>query len=148
MAGSPMNEYGLTARQELFVRNYVESGGKGTDSAKEAGYGPKGAHVRASELLALPKIQARLETISRELMSSFVPGCLHTLHQLAVSASSESVRSASAATLLDRCGFKSPILLEINGRRTQKDVDRELAVLLGLPEPAATGSDEPETTQH
>ena len=130
--GGPLNEYGLTPRQELFVRKYVESGGAGTESAKQAGYAPTGAHVRASELLAMPKVQARLETLSRDLMASYAPGCIRALHQLAVNAQSETVRQAAATSLLDRTGYKVPLILEINDNRTQADVDRELSILLGL----------------
>jgi len=127
-----MNEYGLTARQEAFVREYVANGGNGTLAAKDAGYGDDGAHSRAYELLKMPKIQGRMETVCRELMASFVPGCLQSLHKLAVSASSETVKASAAATLLDRTGYKAPILLEVTDHRSQDDVDKELAVLLGL----------------
>ena len=148
MARAPTNEYGLTDKQEAFIRAYVQNGGNGTQAAKDAGYPDKAAHTRAYENLRLPKILARMETLTRELMSDCAPACVRVLKELAVSSASDTVRQAAASSLLDRTGYKVPVLLEINDHRSQKDVDRELAILLGLPEPAPAGSDEPETTQH
>ena len=76
MAGSPFNEFGLTAKQELFVAEYVKNGGNGTAAAKEAGYNKSGAHTAAWNMLRIPKVQSRMETLSRELRSQYVPGCL------------------------------------------------------------------------
>jgi len=126
------NEHGLTERQELFVWEYVRNGGNGTQAAKKAGYPDNAAHSRAWELLQKPKIQERMATLVRELMSEHVPACLKSLKELAVTASSESVRLQAASTLLDRTGYRTPIVLEVDDHRTQADVDRELSILLGL----------------
>ena len=132
MSGSPMNEYGLTEKQESFVANYVNSGGQGTISAKRAGYSKASSHVSACQMLKLPKIQERMMTLTRELMGIHAPACVSVLAELAVSAESESIKHAAATTILDRCGYKSPILLDISDNRTQGDIDNELATLLGL----------------
>ena len=65
-------------------------------------------------------------------MNTYVPACLKSLAQLAVSALSETVRQTAANNLLDKTGYKAPILLEVTDHRSQDDVDKELAVLLGL----------------
>jgi len=113
MPGSKFNEYGLTVRQEAFIRNYVLNAGDGTKAAIEAGYAPSGARARANECLALNKVQVRMESLSRELMSNYAPGCLASLNHLALKGKSESVRVQAAATLLDRSGYKAPVKLEI-----------------------------------
>jgi hypothetical protein len=65
------------------------------------------------------------------------PLAVHALRELAISASSETVRQAAASSLLDRTGYKAPVVIELDDHRTQADVDKELAILLGLPEPKA-----------
>ena len=50
------NLYGLTARQALFVSEYLKDL-NGTQAAIRAGYSPKAAEVQASENLRKPKIQ-------------------------------------------------------------------------------------------
>lgn len=50
----------LTARQLRFVIEYAKLGHQ-TNAAIAAGYAKRGAHVTASRLLRLPKIQAELE---------------------------------------------------------------------------------------
>ena len=132
MSGSPMNEYGLTERQESFVSNYVQMGGEGTKAAKKAGYANSCAHVQSSVLLRLPKIQERMMTLTRNVMGEHAPACVKVLAELAVSAQSESIKHAAATTILDRCGYKSPVLIEVSDNRSQADIDTELAVLLGL----------------
>ena len=132
MSGSPMNEYGLTTRQEAFVVNYVNSGGQGTQSAKDAGYKTVSAHTSACKTLKLPKVQERLMSLTREMMSEHAPACVKVLAELAVTAQSESIKHAAATTILDRCGYKSAVLIEVSDNRSQADIDTELAVLLGL----------------
>ena len=147
MAGSPRNEYGLTAKQELFINAYVLNGGNGTQAAKDAGYAHPGAHTRAWDMLRMPPVQARMDTLCRDLMSKHAPAAIAALAQLAVSASSDTVRQAAASSLLDRTGYKVPIVVEVNDTRSQKDVDRELAILLGLDSPgdpaSSDGADRP-----
>ena len=148
MARSKLNEYGITELAEAFIREYVENGGNGTAAAKVAGYPDSSAHSRAWENLGNPKIQARMETLCRDLMGKHAPAAIAALAELAVSSTSDTVRQAAASSLLDRTGYKVPITLEINDHRTQQDVDKELAILLGLDEPAAQDPDGPKATQH
>ena len=127
-----LNEHGLTVRQEAFCIAYVNNAGNGTQAARDAGYPSNGAHTRAYEALKSKRVQARLETLTRELMSSYAAGCVAVLYELAVSSPSDTVRAASASSLLDRTGYRTPLIIEIDDHRTQADVDRELAILLGL----------------
>ena len=95
MARAKQNEYGLTDQQERFIQEYVLNGGNGTQAAIVAGYPKSSAHSRAYDNLKLPKVQARMETLCRELMSKHAPAVIASLKQLAVSAQSETVRQAA-----------------------------------------------------
>ena len=130
--GGPLNEFGLNARQEAFAAAFVRTGGAKTKSAIEAGYPESSARTRAYDCLQSLRVQARIETLCREFMSECAPAAIKTLADLAVNATSETVKQAAATSLLDRTGYKAPILLEVTDTRTQKDIDAELAVLLGL----------------
>jgi hypothetical protein len=55
---------GLTPQQWAFCEAYVANGGNGTQAAITAGYGASSAHVRASKLLRLDKIQQALALIA------------------------------------------------------------------------------------
>jgi phage terminase small subunit len=50
----------LTAKMLRFVEAYLANDGNGTRAAITAGYGQKSAHVTASRLLKLPKVQDAL----------------------------------------------------------------------------------------
>ena len=146
-SGGVMNEYGLTAKREAFVRNLVENGGNKKQAAIDAGYPEGSAGPRASEALNCPKVQARIETLLREHMSGVcAPIAVKALQELAVSSSSDTVRQAAASSLLDRTGYKVPVVLEITDHRTQADVDKELAILLGLD--VLAGEDQPDKDLH
>jgi hypothetical protein len=56
---------GLNIRQATFAAEYVAHHGNGTKAAIAAGYSPKGAHVRASQLLRLGKVKKRIERLTR-----------------------------------------------------------------------------------
>ena len=122
----------LTELQSAFTVRYVENGGNGTKAAIEAGYGPKGAHVRASELLRLPHIQAEICRLCREMLAVSAPMAIKVLGELAVGSTSDSVKLQACISLLDRAGFRHHEKIEISDHRTQADVDRELSILLGL----------------
>jgi len=126
------NEHGLTERQEAFVNAYVENGGNATQAAITAGYAKTAAHVRGSEALKAPAVQARMDKLVRQKMQHAAPLAVETLKELAVSASSETVRQAAASSLLDRTGYKVPVQVEVTDTRTASQVDAELAALLGL----------------
>lgn len=57
----------LTGKRRLFAYAYVQNGGNGTQAALEAGYGPKGAHVTACNLLKEPKIRAFIEALQTKI---------------------------------------------------------------------------------
>ncbi|HEX5437176.1 MAG TPA: terminase small subunit [Gemmatimonadaceae bacterium] len=59
----------LTAKQELFCRLYVISL-NGTQSAKDAGFAAKSAHVTASKLLRDHKVKARIAELQAEALAS------------------------------------------------------------------------------
>jgi len=56
----------LTPRQQTFVENYVRLG-NGAEAAREAGYKPLGARVRAHRLLTKDNVQASI----RQCQSSY-----------------------------------------------------------------------------
>lgn len=126
------NEHGLTERQELFIQAYVENGGNATKAAVLAGYPEKSAHARGHEALKSKAVQLRMETLVREKMYNAAPLAVGALMELAVSASSDTVRQAAAANLLDRTGYKVPVKVEITDHRTAAQVDAELAALLDI----------------
>ena len=130
--GGPLNKYGLTPKQEEFCAAFVRSGGVKTKSAIAAGYPESSARSRAFDCLQSPRVQARIETLCREFMSECAPAAIRSLADLAVNAASETVRQAASSSLLDRTGYRVPLVLEIDDHRSQADVDRELSILLGL----------------
>ena len=71
-------------------------------------------------------------TLTREMMSEHAPACVKVLADLAKSAVSESIRHSAATTILDRTGYRTPILIDVLDHRNQQDIDAELATLLGL----------------
>lgn len=56
----------MTARQEAFIRAYIETGNE-REAAIRAGYSAKTASQQASRLLAMPEIQRRRVEMEREL---------------------------------------------------------------------------------
>lgn len=56
----------MTARQEAFIRAYIETGNE-REAAIRAGYSAKTASQQASRLLAMPEIQHRRVELEREL---------------------------------------------------------------------------------
>ena len=89
--GGPLNEYGLTPKQEEFCAAFVRSGGVKTKSAIAAGYPESSARSRAFDCLQSPRVQARIETLCREFMSECAPAAIRSLADLAVNATSETV---------------------------------------------------------
>ena len=135
MANEQKGSDGLTHRQRDFVSNYVLNGGNGTLAALEAGYSKNGCGVRSWELLRKPEIQKVIQEQCRRFIAECAPCAIKVLKELAESASSESVKLGAANSLLDRAGYKHVEKLEISDNRTIEDVDRELAMLLGITPP-------------
>lgn len=115
----------LTERQQRFVAMYMETGGKQTEAAIEAGYARESAQTTASRMLRLPHVQQAImrETLVRIGLQA-VPA-LHTLERLRDSARSDYVRLEAAKDLLDRAGFRPP-------ERVDHRLDASLTVELVL----------------
>lgn len=75
----------LTPQQRAFCEQYVANGRNGTQAAIAAGYGAKSAHVRASKLLAMPKIQEFLAEL-------VIPAAAKALDELGKVARAQEVR--------------------------------------------------------
>jgi len=75
----------LNMRQETFAVQYVSKMGNGTQAAIAAGYSPHSATVQASQLLTLPKVKRRIEsmTLNYEITANRV---MHRLDSLSVKA--------------------------------------------------------------
>ncbi len=109
-SGAVTND-GLTERQNAFVREYVERGGRpgaAADAAVAAGYARPGrpgraaARVRASELLHNPHVLAALrDELARRLSAGATLG-VATLIDLCQNARSEQVKFSAARELVDR----------------------------------------------
>lgn len=56
----------LSIREAAFAAQYVARHGNGTQAAIAAGYAPKSAHVSASLLIRRPKVQRRIERLTRK----------------------------------------------------------------------------------
>ena len=135
MANEQKGSDGLTCRQRDFVSAYAinpKTCGKVEQSAIEAGYSQGGARTRGGELLKMPHIQAAIRKQCEQVLASSAPLAISVLMELADSCCSTSVRLQAAISLLDRAGFRHHEKIEISDNRTQADVDRELAILLGL----------------
>ena len=63
------NREGLSLQQERFITYYLIDG-NATQAAIEAGYAKAGAHVQASRLLTVPKIQAAIEAKKARLAAA------------------------------------------------------------------------------
>ena len=96
----------LTDKQELFCTYYVSNGGKGSESARTAGYSENSCREQSYELLRKPHIQDRIRQLMEQHFGTIAPDMADVLRQLALNARSELVRYNSAKDLLDRAGFK------------------------------------------
>ena len=76
----------LTPQQAAFCEAYVANGRNGTQAAITAGYGRSSAHVRASKLLGMPKIQQRLAEL-------VIPAAAKALEELGKKGAELEVRS-------------------------------------------------------
>jgi phage terminase small subunit len=107
------NTYGLTQQQIKFCHHYLETG-NGTASAKAAGYGESGAHVRASTLLKNSKVQKYLEDLRdlrrQEIMNkfaSYAEDAIREMYTLMLNEETpEAVRLNAMKEILDRAGYK------------------------------------------
>jgi len=132
MAGYAQDKDGLTERQRAFVSAYVANGGKLEKAAIEAGYAEGGARTRAYDLMRMPKVQAAIRLENNQQMGRHASSAIEVLKELMEKADSETVKAACAQSLLDRSGYKLPEQLVVTDNRTAADVERDLAILLGI----------------
>lgn len=69
MNGGKRNAEGLSVKQQLFVDYYIQLKGNATQAALKAGYSPNSADVIAVENLSKPKIQAAIQSRTKNLES-------------------------------------------------------------------------------
>ena len=128
----------LTDKQAAFVKE-VALTGNGTQSAIKAGYSAKTAYQKAHQLRYQFAIE--IETETRRLMASAVPGALAQIVDLASHATSEQVRLQAAKDIMDRAGLKPTERIEnITVEKSTDELRKELAQLMG----SVTESDEEE----
>ena len=99
-----LTEDGVTSNQELFCRYYLETGGARRKSAELAGYAKKHAGSQASELLANPRVRARIHTLTREGFAVAGAEAFQVVMYLMRNAKSETVRLRAADSIMDRAG--------------------------------------------
>jgi phage terminase small subunit len=105
----------LRDKQLSFVAYYVATGGKGTQSAKAAGYAAASAHVEAHRLLQLPKIIKAIAELSVQRLGAALPGAVATIERLSQKAKSEYVQLEASKDLLDRAGLSAPKRVHVGG---------------------------------
>jgi hypothetical protein len=98
----------FTDKQQAFVRAFVESGGKLTQAAIDAGYSPASAASAANIALRNPLIQNAIYAETRARFARHAPEMQSVVMELAQSARSGMVRLLAAQDWLDRAGFRAP----------------------------------------
>ena len=115
------DENGLTKGMRRFVTAYIANGYENaTKAAIEAGYSPKTAHVKGSQLLAdeavksaLAKAQASREQAIRQRMRARADRAINLLQAIIddeTAAPRDRINAANS--LLDRCGYKATERIE------------------------------------
>ena len=130
-ATCPMNSavavasrFGLTERQAEFVRFFVDSGGRGAEAARRAGYSARSAAGIAYDLRQNPRILERIEAVTRELLGAHAPLAVHTLLNVMQDKEANAMaRVRASEVLLDRAGFKPVERYEDVSRPGSLDVD-------------------------
>lgn len=113
-----MNETDLTKKQEIFVKEYLDTG-NGTQAALEA-YdtdNPRVAAAIASENLTKPNIIEYLQSKAEVVASN--------MFKLAISAESEQVQVTAGKDILDRAGYKPVEKAEIKQEITDSSLTEE-----------------------
>jgi len=123
---------GLTVMETAFIREYVLSGGKKQESAILAGYNEASAHTRAWEMLQKPRIILAIAGFRREMYQHDATVARTVLNQLMTDKHvSPTVKKDIALALMDRAGDKHAEKLELSSTSKPKDIETELAILLG-----------------
>ena len=101
-------EVSLTPKQSAFVDALLANGGSRTQSAIDAGYSPKSAHVEASRLIKNERVLQELYRRSVQSLGVNAVKALHTVSNLVSDAKSEYVRLEASKDIMDRAGLRSP----------------------------------------
>ena len=102
----PHTNYILTDKQSKFVDNMLTSGGSRTQSAIDAGYSAKSAHVEASRLCRNSNVLQALYDRSIQSLSVDAVRALSTVSNLSQDAKSEYVRLEASKDIMDRAGLR------------------------------------------
>ena len=120
MANQPKLQNGLTANMDRFVDYLLTNGGQQEKAAISAGYAPKTAGVKASELIKQDKIQQAISERANKHCKALVPMALNVVRELAVHGKSDSVRLAAAQDILNRSGMRAIAEPQLNQELTTK----------------------------
>ena len=102
----PHANYVLTDKQSKFIDNLLASGGNRTQSAIDAGYSAKSAHVEASRLCKNSNVLQALYDRSIQSLSVDAVRALSTVSNLSQDAKSEYVRLEASKDIMDRAGLR------------------------------------------
>ena len=103
---NPVEPTDFTAKQQAFVREYVQSGGKLTQAAIAAGYSEASAASSAWQAMRNPLIQQAIYQETRAAFVQHAPAMQAVVQELALSSKSQMVRLLAAQDWLDRAGFR------------------------------------------
>jgi hypothetical protein len=102
----PHTDYVLTDKQSKFVDNMLASNCSRTQSAIDAGYSPKSAHVEASRLCRNSNVLAALYDRTISSLSVDAVRALATVSSLSQDAKSEYVKLEASKDIMDRAGLR------------------------------------------
>ena len=102
----PHTDYVLTDKQSKFVDNMLASNCSRTQSAIDAGYSPKSAHVEASSLCRNSNVLAALYDRTISSLSVDAVRALATVSSLSQDAKSEYVKLEASKDIMDRAGLR------------------------------------------
>jgi phage terminase small subunit len=120
----------VTDQQKAFAIAYVRSGGKGLQSAIDAGYSEKTARVQASQLLDLAHVQAAIAEAQRKYLTSNLATKAIQVLEAAMGCEDApwSTRVDAAKAVLDRAGHPAR-----RGTEIKEDAHRDMSEL-SIPE--------------
>ncbi|MET0087970.1 MAG: terminase small subunit [Sedimenticola sp.] len=116
----------LTNKQTQFAVAYVRTGGKGAESARQAGYAVDSADVTSYKLLRNPKVLEAIERETRKALKSDVALARQTIYDLCRNSSSDAVRLQAAQALLSHGGLQVVRQSEVRHTLEDNRTDQEL----------------------
>ena len=102
----PHTDYVLTDKQSKFVDNMLASNCSRTQSAIDAGYSKKSAHVEASRLCRNSNVLQALYDRTISSLSVDAVRALATVSSLSQDAKSEYVKLEASKDIMDRAGLR------------------------------------------